>query len=174
MDTCGLLCLCRHRWCHCVPGCTEAWVHMRRGLSACCLSVLPGWALTPNCEQMCLAGPGRDRSCLAARRRLALGPQKGAWSTLTQKRNTLPLVLLLARRLPLPACAAEHRVGETRPPSCLSSPLKWLGAAGQASSWGEGGDKAMLSGPDLVVTWPLAPHAFLWPFSLLSPWCSCL
>lgn len=78
---------------------------------------------------------------------------------MTQQRNTSPLVVLLARRLPLSACAAAHRAGETRPPSYLSSPLKWPGAAGQASSWGWGwGGIAVLSGPALVVTWPLAPR----------------
>lgn len=112
------------------------------------------WALTPNCEQMCLAGLCRDHSCLAASKHPFWGPRRSL-EHLDPAEEHLTLGLLAGGCSP--GCTAAQHVGETRPPSCLSGPLKWWGAAGQAM------EEAVLSGPDLVVTWLLAP---LWPFTI--------
>lgn len=146
----------------CVPGCMQVQVYMRGGLS--CLAAFPGWALTPECEQMGLTGPGRDHSCLAARKRPVLGPQKGAGSILTQQRSTSPSVLLPARRpaspsLCCPVCGGGKVAGLF---------IKSFEMAGGCQPGPRG--EAVPSGPDLV-TWPLTP---LWPFTIPSHRYSCL
>lgn len=96
------------------------------------------------------------------------GGPEGSLEHLDPAEEHLTLGAASGQEAASPSRAPEHRVGETRPPSCLSSPLKWSRAGGQA----RGG--SMLSGPDLVVTWPLSPHISLWLFSILAQQSSCL
>ena len=96
---------------------------MHGGLSVCCWAPLPGWALTLNCEQMGLVGSGGDRSCL---------PEGGQlWGPRVEHLDPAEEHLTLGAASP--SRAPEQPVGETRPPSCLSGPLKRLAAGGQAS-----------------------------------------
>lgn len=110
-----------------VPGCSRP----RHTCGAECM--LPRytsrWALTPNCEQMWLAGPRRDHSCLAARKRQFWGPRRSR-EHLDPAEEHLTLVLLAGRLLSRLCCCAA--CGGDKAAKLFISPLKWWGAAGQA------------------------------------------
>ena len=91
----------------------------------CCWAPLPEWALTLNCEQMGLVG----QAGIAAVCQKAASSGGPEWSL----EHLDPAEEHLTLGAASPSRAPEQPVGETRPPSCLSGPLKWSAAGGQAS-----------------------------------------
>lgn len=78
---CGALCA----WVHAGLG-AHAW-----GLCAGCLPALPGWALTPNCEQMCLTGPGRGSQLFGCLKTASSGGPEGSLEHLDPAEEHLTL-----------------------------------------------------------------------------------